>query len=111
MALAQLVVTGLMTVVALGQGLDSMSRKQPAPDKLKAYEKLFTPPQKQDQPFTFRFPQGASTNRPDQQPRVVCGMVTVPVTPDLDPKMVVARKGDAKIDAKIRMIEPQICNK
>jgi hypothetical protein len=111
MALAQLVVIGLTTVVALGPGLDSISRKQQAPDKLKGYEKLFTPPQKQDQPFKFQFPQGSSTNRRDQQPRVVCGMVVIPVTPDLDPKMLVQPKNEAKTDYKIRAIEPKVCNK
>jgi hypothetical protein len=106
-------VIGLMTVVTLGQGLDSMSPKQQAPDKLKGDEKLFTPPQKEDQPFKFQFPQGSSTNRRDQQPRVVCGMVVIPVTPDLDPKMLVQPKpkNEAKTDYKIRAIEPKVCNK
>jgi hypothetical protein len=37
-------------------------------------------------------------------------MVVVPVTPALDPKMLVAPKNDGKkIDYKIRVIEPRIC--
>jgi hypothetical protein len=111
MVLTQLVAIGALTVVALGPGLGSMNREQQAGAKLKAYENVFTTQQKQDEPFKFQFPHNASTPKRDMQPRVICGMVTIPVTPDLDAKMVVARKADSKTESKIRVIEPQICNK
>jgi len=124
MALTQLISIGALTVVALGPGLDSGNREQQAADKLQAptdsrdhplaqdgpYAKLFTTPQQQDKPLKFQFPRLSSTDNRDQQPRVVCGMVVVPVTPALDPKMLVAPKNDGKqIDYKIRVIEPRIC--
>src|SRR5262245_51259032 len=116
MALTQLVTIGALTVVALGPGQNTVS---PEPfdsrDRSLAqgrpYANLFTTPQKQDEPFKFQFPNKSTTVKPDQQPRVICGMVTIPKTPDLDPKMIVAGKADPKIDSKIRMIEPQICDK
>jgi len=111
MALTQLVAIGALTIVALGPGHDAVNREQQAPDKLKAYGKLFTTPQKPDEPFKFQLPHDSSTGKRDQKPSVICGMVVIPVTPDLDAKMVVAPKPDPKIDNKIRMIEPQICNK
>jgi hypothetical protein len=46
----------------------------------------------------------------DTQPRVVCGMVVVPVRPSADPKMVIQPKPDSKTDYRIRKIAPQICN-
>ena len=120
MALTQLVSIGALTVVALGPGLGSANREpQAAPfdsrdrpfAQGRAYEKLFTPQQKQEPPFQFQFPRDTSTGKRDQKPGVICGMVVIPVTPDLDAKMVVAPKKSANIDNKIRMIEPQICNK
>ena len=44
------------------------------------------------------------------RPRVVCGMVVVPVKPSADPKMVVQPKPGAKPEYSIRKIAPQICN-
>jgi hypothetical protein len=117
MGLTQLVSIGALTMVALGPALGGQqqapsfdSRDRPLAQG-RAYKKLFTPAQKQDEPFQFQFPRSASTDKRDVQPRVICGMVTIPVTPDLDAKMVVAPKKNANTDNKIRMIEPQICNK
>ena len=120
MVLAQLVSIGALTVVALGPGLGPVKGGQQAAPfdshdrplaQGRAYEKLFTASQKQDEPFKFQFPRDSSTRKRDQQPGVICGMVVIPVTPDLDAKMVVAPKKNANIDNKIRMIEPQTCNK
>ena len=118
MGLTQLVSIGALTIVALGPALGG---EHQAADKLKApfdsrdralaqrpYTKLFTTPQKQDEPFKL---QSLPAGKRDQQPGVICGMVVIPVTPDLDAKMVVAPKKNANTDNKIRMIEPQICNK
>src|SRR5262245_47695561 len=107
MALTQLVTIGALTVVALGPGQNTVSPERQG----RPYANLFTTPRRQDEPFKFQFPNKSTTVQPDQQPRVICGMVTIPKTPDLDPKMIVAGKADPKIDSKIRMIEPQICNK
>lgn len=109
MALTQLVSIGALTVVALGPGPGSA--KPQAADKLKAYEKLFTPPEKREPPFQFQFPRDPSTGKRAQKPDVICGMVVIPVTPDLDTKMVVALRKSANTDNKIRMIEPKVCNK
>ena len=133
MALTQFVSIGALTVVALGPGLGSANRQQQAASfdsrdrplaqerpfdsrdrplaQGRVYEKLFTPPQKQEQPFQFQLPRDASTGKRDPKPGVICGMVVIPVTPDLDAKMVVAPKKSANIDNKIRMIEPTVCNK
>lgn len=122
MVLTQVVVVGVLTVVALGPGQDAVNREQRAADKPfdsrdrplaqgGPYAKLFTAPQGQNEPFKFQVPNEWSTLKPDQRPKVICGMVTVPVTPDLDAKMVVTRKADAKTESKIRMIEPKICTK
>ena len=111
MVLTQLISIGALTFVALGPGPGLMNREQQGADTLKAYQRLFTPPSKQDAPFKFQFPRNPAIDKRDLQPRVICGMVTVPVTPDLDPKMVVQRKADTKTESKIRMIEPQVCNK
>ena len=124
MVFTQLVVIGLMAAVAFGPGLGAVNREhQSAPfdsrDRPSAqgtpYEKLFTPGQKEREPFNFQFPRESSSTKADRQPRVVCGMVVVPVTPDLDPKMLVQPKNDTKNETKteykIRAIEPKMCNK
>jgi hypothetical protein len=43
------------------------------------------------------------------QPRIVCGMTVVTVTPDADPKMVMSPKPDSKVEYKTRVISPRIC--
>ncbi len=48
--------------------------------------------------------------RIDGQPRIVCGMVVVPVKPDADAKMVAKPKQDKSVDYKIRAIAPRVCN-
>ena len=46
----------------------------------------------------------------DTRPRVICGMVVVPVKPSADPKMVVKSRSNPKTEYRIRKIAPQICN-
>jgi len=43
------------------------------------------------------------------QPRIVCGMTVVTVTPHADPKMVMSPKPDSKVEYKTRVISPRIC--
>jgi hypothetical protein len=43
------------------------------------------------------------------QPRIVCGMVVVPVDPSTDPKIVVQPKPGAQMDYKMPRIVPQVC--
>ena len=45
----------------------------------------------------------------DAQPRIVCGMTVVQVTPDADPKMVMSPKPDSKVEYKIRVVSPRVC--
>ena len=49
------------------------------------------------------------TRSTDAQPRIVCGMIVVPVTPDADPKMVVSRKPDSNVEYKMRVVSPRVC--
>lgn len=121
MVLINLIAIGLLAAVAAGPVLQpprSGARAQPQPqaqtqaqaaDTLQAYrrpyEKLFTTPQREPGK-PFQFPAGAQTAKA----RVVCGMVVVPVTPALDPHMVVQSKDATNPDPKMRAIEPRICN-
>lgn len=45
----------------------------------------------------------------DAQPRIVCGMIVVPVTPDADPKMVLSPKPDSNVEYKMRVVSPRVC--
>ena len=45
----------------------------------------------------------------DARPRIVCGMTVVPVTPDIDPKMVLPPKPESKVDYKIRVVSSRLC--
>ena len=49
------------------------------------------------------------TRSTDAQPRIVCGMIVVPVTPDADPKMVVSPKPDSNVEYKMRVVSPRVC--
>lgn len=51
-----------------------------------------------------------STPKPTMEPRVVCGMVVVPVGPAADPLMVRRPPSERQPDYKIRKIAPTICN-
>jgi hypothetical protein len=47
----------------------------------------------------------------EMRPRIVCGMVVIPVKPDADPRMVVqAPKDDRPREYKIKKIVPRLCN-
>jgi hypothetical protein len=120
MTVVQMIVLGLMAVVAGGPILQSVRGEQPAQpqqhsaDKLQAYkrsyEKLFTTPQPEPgKRVQFQLPPDALPTKTDK-PRVVCGMVVVPVTPAADSKMVVRPKEATKPEYKMRVIEPRICN-
>src|ERR1044071_9711303 len=103
MVLVNLIAIGLLTAVAAGPVLQpprggAQAQPQPqaqtqaqAADTLQAYrrpyEKLFTTPQREPGK-PFQFPAGPQTAKA----RVDCGMVVVPVTPALDPHMVVQSK-------------------
>lgn len=50
-----------------------------------------------------------TSGRPSARPRVVCGMTVVPVTPDIDPRMVVSPKPDSKVEYKMRKVSPRVC--
>jgi hypothetical protein len=115
MAVVQLIAIGLMAVVAAGPILRSTRTQHQAADTQQAvkrpYQKLFiTPPPEPGRTTQLEFPSGALTDKPEQRPRVVCGMVVIPVSPAADPKMVVQSKDAPKPDFKIRVIEPRICN-
>jgi hypothetical protein len=73
------------------------------------YAKVFQVPQddkaRQDLRGANRSPSAV-----EMQPRVVCGMVVVPVKPSADPKMVVQPGPNPKTEYSIRKIAPQICN-
>ena len=73
------------------------------------YAKVFQAPQnyraRQDLKGTTSSPSAT-----DAHPRVVCGMVVVPVKPSADPKILVQPKQDLKIQYSIRKIAPRICN-
>ena len=45
----------------------------------------------------------------DPQPRIICGMIVVPVNPAADPKMVVSPKPASKVEYKIRVLSPRVC--
>jgi type II secretory pathway pseudopilin PulG len=123
MTVVQMIVLGLMAVVAGGPILQSVRDEQQAQpqqqerqaaDKLQAYkrsyEKLFTTPQREPgKEVQFQLPPDALPTKTDK-PRVVCGMVVVPVTPAADSKMVVHPKDATKPEYKMRVIEPRICN-
>lgn len=49
------------------------------------------------------------TRSTDAQPRIVCGMIVVPVTPDADPKIVVSPKPDSNVQYKMRVVSPRVC--
>jgi hypothetical protein len=117
MLLTQLIVVGVLTVVAVGQGLSAARGGQPS-DKLNArgasvarpYQGLFVTPPEPRKAVQVQLPPEVLTRTPKPQPRVVCGMVVVPVTPDVDPKMIAPPKNDPKVEYKIRAIEPRICH-
>jgi|SRR5882672_2290106 len=115
MAVVQLIAIGLMAVVAGGPLLQSERTEQQAPGTLQAvkrpYQKLFiTPPPEPGTAVRLQLSPDALTVKSEQRPRIVCGMVVVPVTPAADPKMVVQPKDGPKRDYKIRVIEPRLCN-
>jgi hypothetical protein len=47
-----------------------------------------------------------STEKP---PRVVCGMVLIPVNPNVDPKIAVEPRRKPNVEHKIRVLTPQVC--
>ena len=116
MLVTQLILVGLLTVVAVGQGLSPARGGQPS-DKLSArdasvarsYRGLFMTPPEPGKAVQVQVPHEVLPRNPNPQPRVVCGMVVVPVTPDVDPKMIAPPKNDPKVEYKIRAIEPRIC--
>jgi len=114
MPVTSIVFVGAMTLVAVGQGVQSLGRERPVSQRntgavSRPYQSLFTTPQP-GKTVQVQIPPEVVTARPNQQPSVVCGMVVVPVTPAVDPKMVAPSKNDPSVDYKIRKIEPRICN-
>ena len=117
MLLIQLVVVGALTVVAVGQGLSATRGGHPS-DRLNArdasvarpYQRLFITPPEPGKAVQVQLPPEVLTRNPNPQPRVVCGMVVVPVTPAVDPKMIAPSRNDPKVEYKIRAIEPRICH-
>ena len=117
MLLTQLILVGVLTVVAVGQGLSPARGGQPS-DTLNArdisiarpYQGLFVAPREAGTAVQVQLAPEVLTRNPSPQPRVVCGMVVVPVTPAVDPKMIAPPKNDPKVDYKIRAIEPRICH-
>ncbi len=118
MGVPHLVLIGTLAVAA-GQGVYSQAkpeqpaergRDQFAPGK-NPYLRIFpaTPPDQSTKPLFVPAPQTLKAGR-EAQPRIVCGMVVVQVTPAADPKMIVQPKQDPKPDFKIRTIAPRICN-
>jgi hypothetical protein len=75
------------------------------------YRQIFQAPHpdRSSRTFAGQLPE-KSAEKQDMQPRVVCGMVLVPVNPDADPKMIVRPKDDPQPEYKIRKIVPRMCN-
>jgi len=46
----------------------------------------------------------------DLSPRVVCGLVVIPVSPDADPAMVKSPPSNPKVKYSIRAIVPPVCS-
>jgi hypothetical protein len=109
-----MVLIGAMTTVAIGQGMHSLggeksvSQRNAGNPVSRPYQRLFITPEPGKAVQVQVAPE--ILIRPNPQPRVVCGMVVVPVTPAIDPKMVAQSKNDPNVDYKIRKIEPRICN-
>lgn len=113
MPITSLVLIGAMTMLAIGQGVQSLggdkSAQRNAGDAIsRPYQKIFTAP-KPGKAVQVQAAPEIQTSEPNQQPRVVCGMVVVPVTAAGDPKMVAQRPNDPNLEYKIRVIEPRIC--
>lgn len=115
MPITSMVVAGAMTILAIGQGVHALGRETSAPQRnagdhvSRPYQKIFTAPKPQE-PAQVQAAPEIPIPVPSDQPRVVCGMVVVPVTPALDPKMVAqVPKRDPKVEYKIRVIEPGMC--
>ena|SRR5688500_17720838 len=90
------IVLGCVAQPALAQQKPAWQR-QPTP-----YSGLFQP---QDLKTAARQQQEA---RPSQQPRVVCGMLVIPMDPNIDPKMIVPRPTDGT-RYTIRVIPSPVC--
>ena len=117
MGALHLVLIGTLTVAG-SQGISPKSEppqsqtpgSELSPQGKNPWARIFpAPPQDPSRrPPVGPLPQNPTLNQ-DKQPRVVCGMVVVPVKPDLDPRMVVTRR-DPQPEYKIRKIAPQVCN-
>jgi hypothetical protein len=117
MPVTSMVLVGALTMVAIGQGMQPLAGERSGPQRnagervSRPYRLIFTAPEPGKAVEVQAAPEIVPTN-PQQQPRVVCGMVVVPVTPAVDPKMVAhAPTNDPNLAFKIRVIEPRICNK
>jgi hypothetical protein len=114
MAVVRLIAIGLMAMSAAGPILRSARTQHQAADTQLAVKR----PYRNSSSRLHLNPAGRAnsnslrrlTAKPEQRPRVVCGMVVIPVSPAADPKMVVQSKDAPKPDFKIRVIEPRICN-
>ena len=117
MGVTHLVLIGTLAAAA-GQGLDSQPKPQPPAGPV---QELVSPGKKPSLRFLPLPSTDPSTGtlvvqrreppaEPKPQPRVVCGLVVIPVTPAADPKMIVQPKPDPKPDLKIRTITPRVCN-
>ena len=73
------------------------------------FGKIFLSPPTQDRRIPGHPEMRDMTRSSDAQPRVVCGMTVVPVTPHADPKMVLTPKPDSNVEYKIRVISPRVC--
>jgi hypothetical protein len=118
MGVSHLILIGALAVAA-GQGLDSQAKpqlaaepgsEQAAPGK-NPYLRIFQgkPAEPPAKLLFVPVPQRLNAAK-EAQPRVVCGLVVIPVTPAADAKMIVQPKQDPKPDFKIRTIAPRICN-
>ncbi len=117
MGALHLILIGTLTVAG-SQGISPKSEpsqsqtpeREPSPQGKNPWGRIFPAPR---QDPSRRRPVGPLPQNPplnqDKQPRVVCGMVVVPVKPDLDPRMVVTSR-DQQPEYKIRKIAPQVCN-
>lgn len=82
-----------------------------APQRKQPYTRIFPAPQPNPSTRTFVVPVPQdSIPKPTMEPRVVCGMVVVPVGPGADAKMIRRPTTDPQPDFKIRKIAPPICN-
>jgi len=91
-------------------GQPEVPARELVPPGKSPYHRIFRAPA-QDPSLRNRGVPVPQNKNAEMQPRVVCGMVVIPVKPDADPRMVVQAPADDKQrEYKIKKIVPRLCN-